>query len=74
MKWKTLLWKDLALRINLFIELRKKSIGEIINISVFVNKKNKSFDAEMDLNDIKIIKVDNPNNIKLDENIGIILK
>lgn len=60
--------------INLFIELRKKSIGEIINISVLDFEKNKSFDAEMDLNDIKIVKVDNPNNIKLDENIGIILK
>lgn len=61
--------------IHIFIELRKKSIGEIINISVKDTESSKYFDVEMDLNKIKIIKNKNVNNkIKLNDDIGIILK
>jgi len=61
--------------IYLFIELRKKSMGEIINISVKDSEVSKFFDVEMDLNEIKIIKNKEINNkIKLNEEVGIILK
>lgn len=61
--------------INIFIELRKKSIGEIINISIKDPETEKYFDVEMDLNEIKIIKNKKINNkIQLNEQIGVILK
>jgi len=61
--------------INLFIELRKKSMGEIVNISVKDPETKKYFDVEMNLNEIKILNKNKINNkIQLDENIGIILK
>ncbi len=62
--------------ILLFIELRKKSIGEIIDISIKDPEINKYFDVEMDLNNIKIInkRKKNNNKIQLTEDIGIVLK
>jgi len=42
--------------IYLFIKIREKSMGEIINISVRDSQAKKQFDAEMNLNNIKIIK------------------
>jgi len=59
---------------HLFVEIRKKSIGEIIDISVYDAEKDKSFNEKLDLNDIKIIKNNISNNIKLDDNVGILLK
>lgn len=61
--------------IYLFIKIREKSMGEIINISVRDNQEKKQFDAEMNLNNIKIIKNKNiETKFDLSENIGIILK
>lgn len=61
--------------VYIFIELRKKSMGEIINISVKDTETQKYFDVEMDLNEVKIIKNKKINEkIQLTEQIGIILK
>lgn len=61
--------------IYLFIKIREKSMGEIINISVRDSQAKKQFDAEMNLNNIKIIKKKNiETKFDLSEDIGIILK
>jgi hypothetical protein len=61
--------------VYIFIELRKKSMGEIINISIKDTENGKYFDVEMDLNEVKIVKNKKINEkIQLTEQIGIILK
>lgn len=61
--------------IYLFIKIREKSMGEIINISVRDNEAKKQFDAEMNLNNIKITKNKKiETKFDLSEDIGIILK
>lgn len=59
----------------LFIKIREKSMGEIVNISVRDSEAKKSFEAEMNLNDVKIIKKKKiETKFNLSDDIGIILK
>lgn len=60
--------------INLFIKIRGKSLGEMLDINVTDSKVNKKFDTQIDLNDVKAIntkKIDNK--ININDNIGVIL-
>lgn len=61
--------------IDLFIKIRSKSLGEIVQIKVKDNEVKKSFDSEMNLDEVKVIKKKKiENKIQINNEIGIILK
>lgn len=61
--------------VNLFIKIRSKSLGEIIDINVVDPENKKPFDSEMNLEEVQIIKgKKNNNKIKITDNVGLILK
>lgn len=61
--------------IDLFIKIRSKSLGEIVQIKVKDNEVKKSFDSEMNLDEVKVIKKKKiENKIQINNEIGVILK
>jgi hypothetical protein len=59
----------------LFLKIREKSLGEIINVNVTCPETNKKFDTEIDLSKIKVEKNTKHNNdIKVTEDVGMIMK
>jgi len=59
--------------IDLFIKIRSKSLGEIVQIKVKDNEVKKSFDSEMNLDEVKVIKKKKiENKIQINNEIGVI--
>lgn len=61
----------------LFIQLRMRSMGEAVEITIRDPVTNERFETTLDLNKIKVINIPNSKddlNIKLNENIGVTLK
>lgn len=59
----------------LFIQLRSKSIGNIIELSLRDTEDKKLYKVEVNLDDIKYIKPDNHSNtIKINDDTGIVMK
>ena len=57
-----------------FINLRAKSIGEIVEVLVRCTNCEEQFDASFNLLDAKTINNDQSNKIKLDNEYGVVLK
>jgi hypothetical protein len=60
----------------LFIQLRMKSMGEVVEIIIKDPKTNERFETEMKLENIKVENIKEKQNltIKLSDNLGVIMK
>jgi len=61
----------------LFIQLRMKSMGEVVEIIVKDPKTKEKFETEMKLENIKVVNLDlnkDKFNIKLNDNLGVIMR
>lgn len=61
--------------IYLFVQLRSKSIGNVLELNLRDNEDNKIYKVEVDLDKIKLTSnPDHNNKIKLNDSIGLIMK
>jgi len=61
--------------IYLFVQLRSKSIGNILELNLRDNEDNKIYKVEVNLDNISLtINPNHTNKIKLSDNIGLIMK
>ena len=61
----------------LFIQLRMKSMGEVVEIMIRDPETKEKYDTEMKLEKVKVLNLDNIKdnfNIKLNDNLGVMMK